>query len=42
MYWTLLHSIMIRIPWDIILIRQALPENHALYLGPIAEYIHFR
>ena len=29
MYWTLLHSIKIRIPWDIILIRQALPENHA-------------
>ena len=36
MYWTLLHSIKIRIPWDIILIRQALPENHAFCLGPIA------
>ena len=42
MYWTLLHSIKIRIPWDIILIRQALPENHAFCLGPIAKYIHFR
>ena len=32
MYWTLLPSIKIRIPWDIILIRQVLPEIHAFYL----------
>ena len=42
MYWTLLHSIKIRILWDIILIRQALPENHTFCLGPITKYIHFR
>ena len=28
MYWTLLPSIKIRIPWGIIFIRQVLPENH--------------
>ena len=29
MYWALLPSIKIRIPWDIVLIKQVLPENHA-------------
>ena len=29
MYWALLPSIKIRITWDIVLIKQVLPENHA-------------
>ena len=32
MYWALLPSIKIRIPWDIVLIKQVLPENHAFFL----------
>ena len=49
MFCTLLPSINIKISGDVILIRQVLPENHALYLslkwqfclGPIAKYMHF-
>ena len=33
MYWTLLPSIKIRIPWDIVVIKQVLPEIHAFYLN---------
>ena len=29
LYWALLPSIKIRIPWDIVLLQQVLPENHA-------------
>ena len=29
MYWALLPSIKIRIPCDIVLMKQVLPENHA-------------
>ena len=35
MYWTLLPSIKIRMPWDIILIRQVLPEIH-VFLAKMA------
>ena len=48
MYWALLPSIKIRIAWDIVLIKQVLPENHAFLpkmafcLGPIAKYMHFK
>ena len=31
MYWALLPSIKIRIRWDIVLIKQELPENHAFF-----------
>ena len=45
MYWTLLPSIKIRIAWDIVLIKQVLPENHA-FLPKMAmllrPYMHFR
>ena len=48
MYWALFPSIKIRIPWDIVLIKQVLPEIMPFYLkwqfclGPIAKYMHFR
>ena len=48
MHWALLASIKIRIPWDSVLIKQVLPENHAFLpkrqfcLSPIAKYMHFR
>ena len=48
MYCALLPSIKTRIPWDIVLIKHVLPENHAflpkmaILLWPIAKYMHFR
>ena len=48
MYWALFPSIKIRIPWDIVLIKQVLPEIMPFYLkwqfclDPIAKYMHFR
>ena len=38
MYWALLPSIKIRIPWDIVLIKQVLPENHA-FLPKMAIFL---
>ena len=41
MYWVLLPSIKIRIPWDIVLIKQVLPEFMPFLLGEGDKYNFF-